>query len=205
MFTKSYTYIEPISNEVEADLVSSFANISLCDTKKPIIEPSVLTTPMIKRPANRKFLMFEENSSSDEEESIENYDLSALRFGEEEEMEVDPEVAEIISDVLSTDEDPEFINAASAEENCIVFTDDEDRKTHNKDNSSDSTPDNLATVTSDGYISDAIPVSDSEDDESDDDTFDAQVERIFLFSAPPLRIGSAISFRQRSMQYVRSI
>ena len=203
--TKSYTYNEPISKEAEADLVSSFANICLCDTKKPIILPAVLTTPMIKRPANRKSLIFEENSSSDEEESIENNDLSALRFGEEEEMEeVDPEVAEIIPDILSIDEDPEFISAASVEKNPIVFTDAEDNKTNN-DNSSDSTPDDLGSVSNDGYISDAIPVSDSEDDESDDDTFDAQVERIFLFSAPPLRIGSAISFRQRSMQYVRSI
>ena len=75
MSSKSYTYNEPISKEAEADLVSSFANISLCDTKEPIIVPTVLTAPTIKRPADRKLLKFEDNSSSDEEESIENYDL----------------------------------------------------------------------------------------------------------------------------------
>ena len=66
--SKSYTFSEPISKEAGADLVSSFAKISLCDLKIPITETALLTTPMVKRPANRKFLIFEENSGKVDQE-----------------------------------------------------------------------------------------------------------------------------------------
>ena len=63
-YTKSYKYKEPISKEAEDDLASSFANISLCDKKKATTDQAV--TPRNHRPANRKSLMFEDSSSSDE-------------------------------------------------------------------------------------------------------------------------------------------
>ena len=194
--TKSYTYNEPISKEAEADLVSSFAKITLCDTNKLKIETAVLTTPMVKRPANRKLLLFEDNSSSDEDEPIEEYHLSTLSFDEKGvDLEVDHE--EIITVLSSDDEEPEvnICGVTSVEENAT-----EDNKII-----SYSIPANLESATSDDYISDAIPVSDSEDDESDDDSFDVEVEGIFLYSGPPLRIGSVSSFRQRSMRCGRSI
>ena len=113
---------------------------------------------------------------------------------------------DIIIDALSNDdEEPELVNASPTEEDLAVFSAAEDRKTNNEESTSDRTPGNLESVVSDDYISDAIPVSDSEDDESDDDSFDTEVERIFLYSAPPLRIGSVTSFRQHSMQCVRNI
>ena len=198
--TKSYTYSEPISKEAEADLVSSFSKITLCDTKKSITETALLTTPMIKRPANRKLLMFEDYSSSDEDEPIEKYHLFTLSFDEKGvDREVDHE--EIIIDALSGDDEELEVNSASSVEEDAA----EDNKIISDDNSSDCIPADLESVTSDNYISDAIPISDSEDDESDDDTFDTEVERIFLYSAPPIRIGSVNNFRRQSMQCERSI
>ena len=87
--TKSYTYNEPISKEAEADLVSSFAKITLCDTKKPIIETAELTTPMVLRPANRKSLIFEDYSSSDADEPIEKYDSQTLPIDDEADIDLE--------------------------------------------------------------------------------------------------------------------
>ena len=198
--TKSYTYNEPISKETEADLVSSFAKITLCDTKKSMTETAVLATTMVNRPANRKLLIFEDYSSSDADEPIEKYHLFTLSFDEKGvDLEVDHE--EIVIHAVSSDnEELEVNSVTSAQEDAV-----EDNKTISDVNSSDCIPADLESVTSDDYISDAVPVSDSEDDESDDDTFDTQVERIFLYSDPPLRIGSVTNFRRRSMQCVRSI
>ena len=192
--TKSYTYNEPISKEVEADLASSFAKITLCDTKKSLTETAVLT-PMVNRPANRKLLMFDDNSSSDEVEPIEEYGLLAPPI-EEAEVDLKVDHEDIFIDAVFNDNEELEVNSV-----CPA----EDNKTIGDDKSIDCIPVDLGSVTSGDYISDAIPVSDSEDDESSDDSFDTEVERIFLYSAPPLRIGSVTSFRQRSMQYVRSI
>ena len=184
-YTKSYKYKEPISREAEDDLASSFANISLCDKKRPTTEQAI--TPRKHRPANRRSLMFDNNSSSDEEEPIAKYDLSALPFDEVE----DSEPEEIILYALSTDDDeqgiddePEITNVSTFEEDVIDF----------------SAADDIGSVTSDDEINDAVPVSDSDEDESDDDSDDSKVERIFRASTPSGQIGCLISFLQRSRQ-----
>ena len=184
-YTKSYKYKEPIPKEAEDDLASSFANISLCDKKKPTAEQAV--TPRNHRPANRKSLMFEDNSSSDEEEPIEKYDLSALPFDKTQESEEVEPAAEIILYALSSDDEeeaindePEIIHVSTIEEDHVGF----------------SAADDIGSVTSDDEISDAMPVSDS--DQSDDDSDDSKVERIFRASTPSHQIGSLISFLQRS-------
>ena len=186
-YTKSYKYKTPISKEAEDDLASSFANISLCDKKKPTTKDA--DTPTKHRLANRKSLMFEDNSSSDEEEPIAKYDLSALPFDEtENEREVDH--VEIVLFALSSDDEeqgaddePEIIHVSS-EQDPIVFTANDD----------------IGSVTSDDEISDAVPVSDSDEDESDDDSDDSKVERIFRASTPSGQIGRVLSFLQNSMQ-----
>ena len=152
---KSYTYNEPISKETEADLVSSFAKITICDIKKSITETAVLsqllTTTKAKRPANIKLLMFEDNSSSDEDEPIEKYDLSTLSFDEKgADLEVDHE--EIIIDALSSDDKELEVNSVSSVEEDAA----EDNKTISDVNSSECIPADLESVTSDDYISDAI-------------------------------------------------
>ena len=192
-YTKSYKYKEPISKETEDDLASSFANISLCDKKKPTVEPAV--TPRKYRPANRQSLMFDDNSSSDEEEPIEKYDLSALPFDKTEESEEVEPAEEIILYALSSDDEeeeinnePEIIHVTTIEEDLDGF----------------STTDDIGSVTSDDEISDAIPISDSDYDESDIDTDDSKVERIFRASTPSHQIGSLLSFLQRSRQALDS-
>ena len=186
-YTKSYKYKEPIPKEAEDDLAASFANISLCDKKKPTAEQAV--TPRSHRPANRKSLMFEDNSSSDEEEPIEKYDLSAIPFDKTEEPEeVEPAEEIVLYDLSSDDEEeeindePEIIHVSTMEEDHVGF----------------SAADDIGSVTSDDEISDAMPVSDSE--ESDDDSDDSKVERIFRSSTPSGQIGCVISFLQRSRQ-----
>ena len=190
-YTKSYKYKEPISREAEDDLASSFANISLCDKKRPTTEQAI--TPRKHRPANRKSLMFDNNSSSDEEEPIAKYDLSALPFDEAEDSKPEVEHTEeiILYAALSTDDDeqgiddePEITNVSTFEEDVIDF----------------SAADDIGSVTSDDEISDAVPVSDSDEDESDDDSDDSKVERIFRASTPSGQIGCLISFLQRSRQ-----
>ena len=188
-YTKSYKYKEPISREAEDDLATSFANISLCDKKKPTVEQAV--TPTKHRLANRKSLMFEDNSSSDEEEPIKKYDLSTLPFDKTEEpKEVEP-AEEIILFALSSDDEeeeindrPEIIHVSTIEEDHVGF----------------SAADAIGSVTSDSEISDAVPISDSDEDESDDDMDDSKVERIFRASTPSGQIGCVISFLQRSRQ-----
>ena len=188
-YTKSYKYKEPIPKEAEDDLASSFANISLCDKKKPTAEQAV--TPRNHRPANRKSLMFEDNSSSDEEEPIKKYDLSTLPFDKTEEpKEVEP-AEEIILFALSSDDEeeeindrPEIIHVSTIEEDHVGF----------------SAADAIGSVTSDSEISDAVPISDSDEDESDDDMDDSKVERIFRASTPSGQIGCVINFLQRSRQ-----
>ena len=192
-YTKSYKYKTPISKEAETDLASSFANISLCDKKKPTTEN--VATPRNHRPANRKSLLFEDNSSSDEEEEpIAKYDLSALPFDEtENEPEVDHE--EIVLHAVSSDDEeqgaddePEIIHVSTIEEDLVGF----------------SAADDIGSVTSDDDISDAMPVSDSDEDESDDDSDDSKVERIFRASTPSGQVGRVLSFLQRSMQALDS-
>ena len=216
-YTKSYKYKTPISKDAEDDLASSFANISLCDKKNPKTEQAV-TTPKVERRAIRKSLMFDDScQSTDEAETMEKYDLSALPFDqnhEPDEIEQETELAEeIILYALSSDDEEaeqdnefEVIKVSSIEEDLIVFSAAEESKTNSDDNSG--TPDDLDSVASDDYISDAMPVFDTDDDETDDDDEDAnadEIERIFLNSTPnQLRIGSVISFIQTSMQDVRS-
>ena len=186
-YTKSYKYKEPISKETEDDLASSFANISLCDKKKPTAKQAV--TPRKHRPANRKSFMFDDNSSSDEEEPIEKYDLSALPFDKTEKSEDVEPAEEIILYALSSDDEeeeinnePEIIHVSTIEEDHVGF----------------SAADDIGSVTNDSDIIDAIPITDTDYDESDSDTDDSKVERIFRASTPSSQIGCVISFLQRS-------
>ena len=227
-YTKSYKYKEPISKEAEDDLATSFANISLCDKKKPTTEQAV--TPRNHRPANRKSLMFELNASSDEEEPIEKYDLSALPFDETEDVEPEVDHEEIVLYALSSDDEeqgvddePEIVHVSSIEEDLIVFStaenvsitsdeisdaipvsDSDDEYDSDIDDSKVFSAAHNESVVSDGEISDAMPVSDSDSDESEDDSDDSKVERIFRASTPSHQIGSVISFLQRSRQALDS-
>ena len=135
--------------------------------------------------------MFDDNSSSDEEEPIEKYDLSALPFDKTEESEEVEPAEEVILYALSRDDaeeeinnEPENIHVSTIEEYHVGF----------------STADDIGSVTSDDEISDAIPISDSDYDESDSDTDDSKVERIFRASTPSGQIGRVLSFLQNSMQ-----
>ena len=227
-YTKSYKYKEPISKEAEDDLASSFANISLCDKKKPTNEQAV--TPRNHRPANRKSLMFEENASSDEEEPIAKYDLSALPFDETEDAEPEVDHVEIVLYALSSDDEeqgiddePEIVHVSTIEEDLIAFsaadnasiTSDEISDAipvSDSDNEYDNDTDNSKvfsaagneSVTSDDDISDAMPVFDSDSDESEDEADDSKVESIFRASTPSQQIGSLLSFLQRSRQAIDS-
>ena len=188
-YTKSYKYKEPISREAEDDLASSFANISLCDKKRPTTAQAI--TPRKHRPANRKSLIFDDNSSSDEEEAIPKYNLFALPFDEAEDSEPEVEhTEEIILYALSTDDDEQGIDDDPEITHVSTFVDDVGF----------SRADDTGSLTSDDEISDAMPVSDSDDDETDDESDDSKVERIFRASTPSGQIGCLISFLQRSRQ-----
>jgi len=208
-YTKSYKYKTPISKDAENDLASSFANISLCDNRNPAAEQAV-TTPKVERRVIRKSLMFDDScQSTDEAETMEKYDLSALPFDQNQEPdEIEQKTEEIILYALSSDDEEaeqdnefEVIKVSSIEEDLIVFSATEESKTNSDDNSS--TPDDFSVASDD--ISDAMPVFDTDDDETDDDDDADEIERMFLNSTPnQLRIGSVISFIQTSMQDVRS-
>ena len=162
---------------------------------------------------------------------IQIYNLSQLPFDqneESEEPEVDPkdqpefEVVKVgsavsnkvesstsfadavpISDSDNSEDDIEDMILHPMENDLIVFSSAEDKT--NSDDSDIRSGDFEAAAKEEDDISDAIPVIDTSDDESEDDEDDNEIERIFFSSTPSqLRVGSVISFLQRSMQDLRS-
>ena len=109
-----------------------------------------------------------------------------------------------ISDSDDSEDDVEEMIMHPMENDFIVFSTAEDKT--NSDDSDIRSNDFQAAAKEEDDISDAIPVIDtSDDDESEDDEDDNEIERVFFSSTPSqLRVGSVISFLQRSMQDLRS-
>ena len=225
-YTKSYK--SPISKEEEDDLVSSFANISLCDNVQSTNKQSVLATPRKRiRLPKRKSLVFSDNDSTGDEDepAIQKINLSKLPFNQNEdaeevesEIEQEIELVEVIGatpnegeslddfpdavPISDSDEDDDEENVLNQmEDDLIVFSAAEENKSASDVSGINS--EDFGPAKDEEYISDALPVFDTDDDESDDDA--NEIERIFLSSTPSqLRIGSVISFLQQSMNELRS-
>lgn len=154
------------------------------DSVNDNVDKNLSGQPMESTPSNEQAVDWKSlmfsNSSSDEEE--------------ESEVEAEVEQAEekILYAVASDHEEFEV------NEEVIIFSDD------------NITNDDFQPTVDEDYISDAMSVSDSDNDVTDDDETDEdanydEIERIFLpFTPPQLRIGSVRSFTKRSMHDVRS-
>ena len=219
-YTKPYK--TPISKEAEDDLASSFANISLCDNMQSTNKQSVQATPRKRiRLPKRKSLAFSDNDSTDDEDepAIQKSNLFDQNEDAEEKSEVEQEIELVevsgatpnedessddfpdavpISD-SDVDDDEEIVN--QMENDLIVFSAAENNKSDS--DVSDINSEDFGPAKDEDYISDALPVFDTDEDESDDNV--DEIERIFLSSTPSqLRIGSVISFLQQSMNELRS-
>ena len=218
-YTKPYK--TAISKEAEDDLASSFANISLCDNMQSTNKQSVQATPRKRiRLPKRKSLAFSDNDSTDDEDepAIQKSNLFDQNEDAEEKSEVEQEIdlVEVTGDTHNEDEssddfpdavpisdsdeddDEEIVNQM---ENVIVFSAAENNKSDS--DVSDINSEDFGPAKDEDYISDALPVFDTDEDESDDNV--DEIERIFLSSTPSqLRIGSVISFLQQSMNELRS-
>ena len=174
--TESYKSKTPIAEEVEEDSVNSFANITQTDhVNKNVSGQPMESTPSNEQAVDWKSLIFSNPSNDEEEES-------------EVEVEVEP-AEENILNVVSSDHEESEVN-----EEVIIFPDGNIPNAEYE-----------PTVDEEDYISDAVPVSDSDDDETDEDADHDEIERIFLPIIPSqLRIGSVIRFTKRSMHDVRS-
>ena len=154
--TESCKYKTPIAEEVEEDSVNSFANISLADNvDKNVSGQQMKSTPRNEHAMGWKSLMFNDSSSDEKKES------------EEVEAEVEPAEEKILY-AVSSDHDESEVN-----EEVIIFSD-----------GNITNDDFRPTVDEEDYISDAIPVSDSDDDETDEDADHDEIERIFLPFTP---------------------
>ena len=220
-YTKPYK--TPISKEAEDDLASSFANISLCDNMQSTNKQSVQATPRKRiRLPKRKSLAFSDNDSTDDEDepAIQKSNLFDQNEDAEEKSEVEQEIELVkvtdatdanedessddfpdavpISD-SDVDDDEEIVN--QMENDLIVFSAAENNKSDS--DVSDINSEDFGPAKDEDYISDALPVFDT--DESDDNNDADEIERIFLSSTPSqLRIGSVISFLQQSMNELRN-
>ena len=224
--TKSYK--TPISKEAEDDLASSFANMSLCDNMQSTKKQLVMATPRKRiRLPKRKSLVFSDNDSTDDEDEpvIQKFNASHMLFNQSEDaeevecdVEQEIELVEVIganpNESKSSDDFPDAVPISDSDEDddeeivlnqmeddLIVFSAAEENKSASDVSGINS--EDFGPAKDEEYISDALPVFDTDDDESDDDA--NEIERIFLSSTPSqLRIGSVISFLQQSMNELRS-